>query len=335
MLAMVSGSFIFAPNPLDGLNFLLEPIQPLAATIVVDSEGFTREAVRPDALRVRRRAARLLGAALARRLGGAPADAAARGCADGAPPRTRRSGARARATAPPRWPLARPRRARPLLGGGRDARARRGGDRPLHGLEGPLRAAPLLPAPAPDGRRRPAQVGRLPRRDRGDAAADRDRHRDRRAARRRAPRCGSSSTAARRRSRAPSSRAIEIIAGAPEHRDRDVRARRLLGARSSRSCPSARPGRTPSSAARSSSPGRDERCSRCRSSSAPRARRCCRCPNHMREASLALGKTKAATIRARAAAGGAAGHRDRHRARHGPHRRRHGDRRSCCWATRC
>ncbi|HEU4703812.1 MAG TPA: phosphate ABC transporter permease subunit PstC, partial [Conexibacter sp.] len=41
MLAMVSGSFIFAPNPLDGLNMLLEPIQPLAATIVVNSEGLT------------------------------------------------------------------------------------------------------------------------------------------------------------------------------------------------------------------------------------------------------------------------------------------------------
>jgi ABC-type phosphate transport system permease subunit len=41
MLAMVSGSFIFAPNPLDGLNALLEPIQPLAATIVVSSEGLT------------------------------------------------------------------------------------------------------------------------------------------------------------------------------------------------------------------------------------------------------------------------------------------------------
>jgi len=41
MLAMVSGSFIFAPNPLDGLNFFLEPIQPLAATIVAGSEGFS------------------------------------------------------------------------------------------------------------------------------------------------------------------------------------------------------------------------------------------------------------------------------------------------------
>lgn len=41
MLAMVSGSFIFAPNPLDGLNFFLEPIQPLAATIVNGSEGMS------------------------------------------------------------------------------------------------------------------------------------------------------------------------------------------------------------------------------------------------------------------------------------------------------
>lgn len=41
MLAMVSGSFIFAPNPLDGANFFLEPIQPLAATIVAGAEGLT------------------------------------------------------------------------------------------------------------------------------------------------------------------------------------------------------------------------------------------------------------------------------------------------------
>jgi phosphate ABC transporter permease protein PstC len=41
MLAMVSGSFIWAPNPLDGLNFFLEPIMPLAATIVGQQEGFS------------------------------------------------------------------------------------------------------------------------------------------------------------------------------------------------------------------------------------------------------------------------------------------------------
>ena len=41
MLAMVSGSFVFAPNPLDGLNALTEPIQPLAASIVVNTEGLS------------------------------------------------------------------------------------------------------------------------------------------------------------------------------------------------------------------------------------------------------------------------------------------------------
>ena len=43
MLAMVAGNFGFAPNPLDGLNALTEPIQPLAASIVLNSEGLTVE----------------------------------------------------------------------------------------------------------------------------------------------------------------------------------------------------------------------------------------------------------------------------------------------------
>ncbi|HEY4276939.1 MAG TPA: phosphate ABC transporter permease subunit PstC [Conexibacter sp.] len=41
MLAMVSGSFIWSPNPLDGINFFLEPISPLASTIVGQQEGFS------------------------------------------------------------------------------------------------------------------------------------------------------------------------------------------------------------------------------------------------------------------------------------------------------
>lgn len=41
MLAMVSGSQGFAPNPLDGLTFLLEPTRPLAATIVDNAEGLS------------------------------------------------------------------------------------------------------------------------------------------------------------------------------------------------------------------------------------------------------------------------------------------------------
>lgn len=41
MLSMVSGSTGFAPNPLDGWLFFLEPVRPLAATIVENSEGLS------------------------------------------------------------------------------------------------------------------------------------------------------------------------------------------------------------------------------------------------------------------------------------------------------
>ena len=41
MLSMVSGSTGFAPNPLDGLTFFLEPTRPLAATIVDNAEGLS------------------------------------------------------------------------------------------------------------------------------------------------------------------------------------------------------------------------------------------------------------------------------------------------------
>lgn len=41
MLAMVSGSVGFAPNPLDGLTFFFEPTRPLAATIVDGAEGLS------------------------------------------------------------------------------------------------------------------------------------------------------------------------------------------------------------------------------------------------------------------------------------------------------
>ena len=41
MLSMVSGGRGFAANPLDGVTFLFEPVRPLAATIVQQSEGLT------------------------------------------------------------------------------------------------------------------------------------------------------------------------------------------------------------------------------------------------------------------------------------------------------
>jgi phosphate ABC transporter permease protein PstC len=41
MLAMVSGGRAFSANPLDGLTFLYEPVRPLAAEILQESEGLT------------------------------------------------------------------------------------------------------------------------------------------------------------------------------------------------------------------------------------------------------------------------------------------------------
>lgn len=41
MLAMVSGSVGFAPNPADGITFIFEPLRPLAATIVDNAEGLS------------------------------------------------------------------------------------------------------------------------------------------------------------------------------------------------------------------------------------------------------------------------------------------------------
>jgi hypothetical protein len=41
MLSMVSGSNAFSPNPLDGPVFFLEPLRPLAATIVDNAGGLS------------------------------------------------------------------------------------------------------------------------------------------------------------------------------------------------------------------------------------------------------------------------------------------------------
>jgi phosphate transport system permease protein len=45
MLAMVSGGRGFAANPLDGLTFFFEPVRPLAATILQNSEGLSNQPV--------------------------------------------------------------------------------------------------------------------------------------------------------------------------------------------------------------------------------------------------------------------------------------------------
>ena len=67
MLAMVSGSVGFAPNPLDGLTFLFEPTRPLAATIVDNAEGLS---VEPFGQTIYAFAAVLLVSSLALSLGG-------------------------------------------------------------------------------------------------------------------------------------------------------------------------------------------------------------------------------------------------------------------------
>ena len=46
MLSMVAGSRGFAANPLDGITFLFEPVRPLAATIVQNSEGLTNPPIK-------------------------------------------------------------------------------------------------------------------------------------------------------------------------------------------------------------------------------------------------------------------------------------------------
>ncbi len=43
MISMVSGSTYFAPNPIDGLTFFLEPTRPLGAAIVDNAEGLSVE----------------------------------------------------------------------------------------------------------------------------------------------------------------------------------------------------------------------------------------------------------------------------------------------------
>ncbi len=58
MLAMVTGSVGFAPNPIDGLIFFAEPARPLAATIVDNAEGLSVAAARRHPLRDRRGAPR-------------------------------------------------------------------------------------------------------------------------------------------------------------------------------------------------------------------------------------------------------------------------------------
>ncbi len=67
MLSMVSGSVGFSPNPLDGITFFLEPVRPLAATIVDNAEGLS---VKPFGQMIYAFAALLLLSSLVLSIGG-------------------------------------------------------------------------------------------------------------------------------------------------------------------------------------------------------------------------------------------------------------------------
>ena len=70
MLSMVSGSVGFAPNPLDGVTFIFEPLRPYAATIVDNAEGLS---VKPFGQTIYAMAAILLLASFALSIAGAAA----------------------------------------------------------------------------------------------------------------------------------------------------------------------------------------------------------------------------------------------------------------------
>ena len=186
----------FAANPLDGITFLFEPVQPLAATIIQEFGGPDDRPAGAHDLRDRRRAAGLGGAAVVRRLGG---QAAAEALRDRAPDGRR---ARDRLRAGPPEPVDRPaapREGTSVLAAGRP--------RSCYWLcwatgiglcliavaivlfmfvkgVAYLRPSLFVHSPAPSLQPEPGR--RLPGPDRGHADRDRDRHRDRGPARRRA-----------------------------------------------------------------------------------------------------------------------------------------------------
>ena len=215
MLAMVSGSVGFAPNPADGLIFFFEPSRPLAPTIIKNIDELSSPPVERDAVRDRRRAAVLGGDALARRLGGQAADEEVRGRRDGAhraparlrpgrrpPAQHRRRSSRQRRLAPRR-----PDRPRVLLGARAcsSARSRRRSSSTCWSRGSSTCSPELLDTP-PEGRLHPGRDRRLPRPADRHAARRRDGDGDRAAGRRRDRRLAERVRAARSRSRGSPSR---------------------------------------------------------------------------------------------------------------------------------
>ena len=183
MLAMVSGGRPFDANPLDGITFLFEPVQPLAPTIIQNFAGQSSGPIAQHDLRDRRRPAGVRGAAVVRGLGRqATVEALRDQASDARRPRSPRGPSAPTIRHRPRertssWPLA---------------------DRLCYWLcwaagigmcvvavaivlymlvkgLSYLRPSLLVTSPAPSPRAEPER--RLPGPDRGHAARDGDRHR--------------------------------------------------------------------------------------------------------------------------------------------------------------
>ena len=131
MLAMVSGGVIFAPNPIDGADVRLRADAAAGGRDRAGRRGHLGQALRGDAVRVRRGDPGLERRPLDHRLGRPAAAAPVRSVGRASMAvRTDPAGS-SRA-----WPLRRPRAARPVLGGGPAADRDRRRDRRLHGRQG-------------------------------------------------------------------------------------------------------------------------------------------------------------------------------------------------------
>ncbi len=189
MLSMVAGSRAYAVNPLDGVTFLFEPVRPLAATIIAYIDGIS---VVPLEQTLYAMAAVLLVSCAFLSLAawavkqpmkkyGIERDEQRKRLPSPrlATARAPRRGAAARAPAQLGGQLAadRSRRVHALLGG-RDRPVRGGGgDRGADAGEGHRVRASEPAVHLPRGRRDAGHLGRVPRPDRGHAAARRARHR--------------------------------------------------------------------------------------------------------------------------------------------------------------
>ena len=312
MLSMVSGGRGFAANPLDGLTFFLEPVRPLAATISSTPRG-SRSAVRAHLVRDRRRAARLLRAAVVRRAGPRSQPLSRYGIrADGDRGVRRASRPTQRAAREQRAPGRSPTgSATALAGRRRRARAADARDRRVHAGQGHLLPAPGLLVRTPTAALEQSAAGGFLDPIQGTLLLT----------------AIGIAIAAPARGRValwlveygrPAGLARAVESAVEIDRRRAERPARALRARP------VRPGlprlplpdrrRTESVYGRSFfAAGSRWRCSRCRSSSAPRARRCRLCPLALREALLCARQDARDDHPPRAAAVDPARHRNRRR----------------------